>query len=77
MGRFEGRLGDHVWGPSEFKVTAAQKKTLDGLKHLFAGIYISDDLSYKQLADNGDVIVKIDRNSVTVKRSGRMHPNRR
>lgn len=85
MTKFEGSKGDLVWGTYAYPVTKTQKETLDGLRHLMNGLprarslsangEFPDEYYCSQRSDNGDVIIGLHRNSVSVHRNGRITSN--
>lgn len=87
MAKFAGRRGDLTWGKYDYPVTKTQKATLDGLWYMMSGLprgfqqtgswALPDGGYYSQTEENGDVIIGLHHQSVTVHRNGRLTSNQR
>lgn len=82
MAKYPGRRGDLTWGAYEYPVTASQKITLDALWYMMSGLPRASEISslprggfYSQRSDNGDVVIGLNHESVSVHRSGRITSN--
>lgn len=87
MAKFEGRRGDLTWGIYDYPVTKTQFATLDGLWYMMSGLpkgfgqdskgayALPRGAFYSQRPDNGDVIIGLNHQSVSVHRNGRITSN--
>jgi hypothetical protein len=78
--KFAGRPGDFSWGKYDYPVTRTQKEALDGLRYLMSGLPqsregIPEGYFCSQRPDNGDVVMGLHHQSVTVDRNGRVTSN--
>lgn len=81
--RFKGRRGDLKWGKFKYPVTRTQKATLDGLRYMMSGLPKAHPSNgdmpkgyfCSQRVDNGDIVIGLNNESVSVHRSGRVTSN--
>jgi hypothetical protein len=86
LAKFKGRRGDLKWGVYDFPVTRTQKAALDGIWYMLRTLPraynpVAEDGElpqggfYSQRENNGDIVIGLHGNSLTVHRSGRITSN--
>jgi hypothetical protein len=85
VAKFAGRRGDLKWGVYDYPVSPGQKATLDALWYMMSGLprgfqqtgpyALPEGGYYSQNEKNGDVIIGLNHQSVTVHRTGRLTSN--